>query len=102
MTGRERITYTIKVAAAHVLYYTGLLRIWQSVVLRRKAVVLMYHRVLSPRATRSDRLAPRNHRRREHVCGADGIPEAQVLRAVTGRVRRSTGEKSSVSRARPA
>ncbi len=46
MTGRQRITYTIKVAAAHVLFYTGLLRIWQSVVLRRKAVVLMYHRVL--------------------------------------------------------
>ncbi len=47
MTGRQRITFTIKMAFAHALYYTGLLRIWQSVVLRRKAVVLMYHRVLS-------------------------------------------------------
>jgi peptidoglycan/xylan/chitin deacetylase (PgdA/CDA1 family) len=47
MTRSERITYTIKVTLAHVLYYTGLLRIWQLVVLRRKAVVLMYHRVLS-------------------------------------------------------
>ncbi len=33
-------------AVALVLHYSGLLRAWQSIVLRRRAVVLMYHRVL--------------------------------------------------------
>lgn len=32
---------------SHVLYYLGLLRLWQRVILRRRAVVLMYHRVLT-------------------------------------------------------
>jgi peptidoglycan/xylan/chitin deacetylase (PgdA/CDA1 family) len=47
MAVRQRLTYAVKVALAHALYYTGVLRIWQAIVLRRKAVVLMYHRVLS-------------------------------------------------------
>jgi peptidoglycan/xylan/chitin deacetylase (PgdA/CDA1 family) len=44
---RARLIFAIKYAIAHVLYYTGLLTLWQAVVLRRKAVVLMYHRVLT-------------------------------------------------------
>jgi peptidoglycan/xylan/chitin deacetylase (PgdA/CDA1 family) len=32
---------------SHVLYWTGLLRIWQTIAMRDKAVVLMYHRVLT-------------------------------------------------------
>lgn len=48
MTGRQRLNYAIKVAASHALYYTGLLRLWQAIVMREKAVVLMYHRVLTP------------------------------------------------------
>ncbi len=37
----------IKVAVAHLLYYTGVLFLLQAIALRRKAVVLMYHRVLT-------------------------------------------------------
>lgn len=37
----------MKVLAAFVLYYTGLLLLWQRWLMRRRAVVLMYHRVLS-------------------------------------------------------
>ena len=44
---RARVIFAIKYVVAHVLYYTGLLTLWQAVVLRRKAVVLMYHRVLT-------------------------------------------------------
>lgn len=33
--------------AADTLFHLGLLRLWKAVVLRRKAVVLMYHRVLT-------------------------------------------------------
>lgn len=47
MTRRERIAYTSKLVVAYALFYTGLLRLYQSLVLRRRAVVLMYHRVLS-------------------------------------------------------
>jgi peptidoglycan/xylan/chitin deacetylase (PgdA/CDA1 family) len=38
----------VKCALAHGLYAVGLLQLWQHVVLRRKAVILMYHRVLTP------------------------------------------------------
>jgi peptidoglycan/xylan/chitin deacetylase (PgdA/CDA1 family) len=44
----ERAKYAVKFALAHALYYLGLLHAWQSIVLRRKAVVLTYHRVLKP------------------------------------------------------
>lgn len=44
----DKIKYAIKNAVAHVLYAIGLLQIWQFVVLRRRAVILMYHRVLTP------------------------------------------------------
>lgn len=47
MSSRERLSYAIKIVASHGLYYLGLLQLWQSIVLRRKAVVLMYHRVLT-------------------------------------------------------
>jgi peptidoglycan/xylan/chitin deacetylase (PgdA/CDA1 family) len=45
---RQRLTYGLKRVAARVLYTVGLLQIWQAIVLRRRAVVLMYHRVLTP------------------------------------------------------
>jgi len=47
MTHGERLKYLIKVVVSHVLYYLGLLHLWQSIVMRRKAVILMYHRVLT-------------------------------------------------------
>lgn len=47
MTARQRVNYAMKVAVAYGLYYSGLLFAWQRVVLRRRAVVLMYHRVLT-------------------------------------------------------
>lgn len=48
MTGSERVKYTIKVAISHILYALGLLQLWQSITLKRRAVILMYHRVLTP------------------------------------------------------
>ena len=47
MTSSERVKYAIKILVSHALYYAGLLHLWQAIVMRRKAVVLMYHRVLS-------------------------------------------------------
>jgi peptidoglycan/xylan/chitin deacetylase (PgdA/CDA1 family) len=47
MTVRERVIYALKMLVSHALYYLGLMRLWQSIVMRRKAVVLMYHRVLT-------------------------------------------------------
>ena len=47
MTASEKAKYAIKVTVARILYALGLLQLWQTVVMRRKAVVLMYHRVLS-------------------------------------------------------
>ena len=47
MTRSERLRYTIKNIIAHGLYYAGVLQILQAVKLRKKAVVLMYHRVLT-------------------------------------------------------
>jgi peptidoglycan/xylan/chitin deacetylase (PgdA/CDA1 family) len=43
-----RAKRAIKELIANGLYYTGMLRLLQSVLLRRRAVVLMYHRVLDP------------------------------------------------------
>lgn len=45
--------YTIKVMVSHVLYGTGLLQLWQCFTLKQRAVVLMYHRVLTPKEIRS-------------------------------------------------
>ena len=47
MSGCPSPRHAMKVLIAYLLCYTGLLRLWQAVVLRRKAVVLMYHRVLT-------------------------------------------------------
>ncbi|MCC7181502.1 MAG: polysaccharide deacetylase family protein [Acidobacteria bacterium] len=41
------VSRVLKMAAVHVLYYCGILGAWQRWALRRKAVVLMYHRVLT-------------------------------------------------------
>lgn len=43
-----RTKYVLKVIVAHFLYAVGVLQLWQCVVLRQKAVVLMYHRILTP------------------------------------------------------
>lgn len=47
MTARERLSYSFKIVVSHALYYVGALQLWQSIVMRKKAVVLMYHRVLT-------------------------------------------------------
>lgn len=47
MTSAEWVKYAIKFVVSHALYAVGLLQIWQRIVLRRQAVVLMYHRVLT-------------------------------------------------------
>lgn len=47
MTFGERVKYAIKVVVSHVLYASGLLQLWQFIALRRRAVILMYHRVLT-------------------------------------------------------
>ena len=36
-----------KVTLAHLLYYSGALLLWKAIVMRNRAVVLMYHRVLT-------------------------------------------------------
>ena len=45
-----RARYVVKAVVARVLYSLGVLNLWQSRALRGKAVVLMYHRVLSAEA----------------------------------------------------
>lgn len=47
MTARERISYAVRITIAHALHYTGVLPLIVSVRLKRKAIVLAYHRVLS-------------------------------------------------------
>ncbi len=47
MTARQRAIRIARLGLAHGLYATGLLQLWQRVTMRRKAVVLMYHRVLT-------------------------------------------------------
>ena len=48
MTLRDRFGFTLKVVVSHTLYNLGLLQLWQAYAMRGKAVVLMYHRVLTP------------------------------------------------------
>lgn len=43
----QRFRHAVKLAIAHLLYGLGLLQLWQRLYLRRRAVVLMYHRVLN-------------------------------------------------------
>ena len=47
MTARQQLNYTLKLIVSHLLFYCGLLQLWQKIGMRRKAVVLMYHRVLT-------------------------------------------------------
>ena len=42
-----RVRYAVKAAIAYVLYGLGILDLWRARALRGRAVVLMYHRVLS-------------------------------------------------------
>jgi peptidoglycan/xylan/chitin deacetylase (PgdA/CDA1 family) len=48
MNGVDRLKYLAKSGVARLLYASGFLQLWQRVALREKAVVLMYHRVLTP------------------------------------------------------
>jgi peptidoglycan/xylan/chitin deacetylase (PgdA/CDA1 family) len=57
MTVGEWIKFAIKFSASHTLYGLGLLQLWQLLAMRRKAVVLMYHRVL----TREERARTGSH-----------------------------------------
>lgn len=52
MTPRQQVTYAIRVIVSHALYYAGFLYLHRRIALRRKAVVLMYHRVLTPEQQR--------------------------------------------------
>lgn len=47
MISSERIKLLIKLMVSHTLYLLGVLQLWQRIVLRNKAVVFMYHRVLT-------------------------------------------------------
>jgi peptidoglycan/xylan/chitin deacetylase (PgdA/CDA1 family) len=47
MTTRERVSYGVRIVISHALYYSGVLPLWLRLTLRRKAVVLAYHRVLT-------------------------------------------------------
>lgn len=57
MTVGQRIKFALKLLVAHILYRLGILRLLQGIVLRKKAVVLMYHRVL----TRDERAKTGSH-----------------------------------------
>jgi peptidoglycan/xylan/chitin deacetylase (PgdA/CDA1 family) len=48
MTSRQKVSYALKRGIARVLYALGLLQLRQAFALRNRAVVLMYHRVLTP------------------------------------------------------
>jgi peptidoglycan/xylan/chitin deacetylase (PgdA/CDA1 family) len=47
MTAGERLKYAVKFTVSHALYALGLLQLWQHIVMRHRAVILMYHRVLT-------------------------------------------------------
>lgn len=47
LTLRQQVTYAIRVLVSHLLFYGGVLHLHRRIALRRKAVVLMYHRVLT-------------------------------------------------------
>jgi len=44
---RARLVYALKRIVAGALFYSGVLRLYQLTAMRRRAVVLMYHRVLT-------------------------------------------------------
>jgi peptidoglycan/xylan/chitin deacetylase (PgdA/CDA1 family) len=47
MSGAARAKVALRRGLAAFLYWTGLMQLWQRIVLRRTAIVLMYHRVLT-------------------------------------------------------
>jgi peptidoglycan/xylan/chitin deacetylase (PgdA/CDA1 family) len=47
---RSRLRLTVRRGIAQLLYVSGVLKLWTRLVLRRRAVVLMYHRVLNDEA----------------------------------------------------
>ena len=53
MTPKQRLSYALKLLLAQALYWTGGLALWQRLTLRGKAVVLMYHRVLTDEESRT-------------------------------------------------
>lgn len=57
MTVWQRFKLAVKLSVSHLLYGLGLLQLWQRRLLRGKAVVLMYHRVL----TREERAVTGSH-----------------------------------------
>ena len=53
MNRRQKLAYGVKRTVAQVLYALGLLQLRQAIALRNRAVVLMYHRVLTPEERRT-------------------------------------------------
>jgi peptidoglycan/xylan/chitin deacetylase (PgdA/CDA1 family) len=53
LTPAERVKHGLKWTIAHALYWTGVLHAWKRIALRRRAVVLVYHRVLPDDAAAS-------------------------------------------------
>ena len=58
MKGPRGSSYAVRVAVVHALYYLGLLHVWQRLAMRQRAVVLMYHRVLTPDERRASASHP--------------------------------------------
>ena len=52
LTPSQRVSYAIKTIVSATLYYAGVLHLLRRIALRKKAVVLMYHRVLTPEQRR--------------------------------------------------
>ena len=52
LTPRQRVSYAIKTIVSSTLYYAGVLHLMRRIALRKKAVVLMYLRVLTPEQRR--------------------------------------------------
>ena len=50
LSARDRVVHGVKLALAYGLYYAGVLQLWRRLTLKRKAIVLTYHRVLDPDA----------------------------------------------------
>ena len=85
----------IRIAISHALYYSGVLHLVLYVKLRRKAVVLAYHRVLTPE--QRDRTASQHGLVVEDRTFARQVAllSAAVHRADAGRVRRSPRQAPS-------
>lgn len=54
----HRVKRLVKMTTASALYYLGVLHLWRRVALRKRAVVLMYHRVLTPEEDRASGSLP--------------------------------------------